>query len=440
MATKSHKFILDTFVSLTSMTYPFGFEDLLICKEYGFPDDIQKDEHGNFFYKIGNSRTMFTSHLDTVSKEMSMVTHKFEGNFIKSDGSTILGADDKAGVSILLYMIENKIPGIYYFFIGEEVGCVGSGLASKSIKNIKNDYDRCISFDRRDTGSVITSQSSTKCCSEAFASQLSKELSRNGLKYRPDNTGVYTDSAEFIKYIPECTNISVGYYNEHTFREMQDIEHLAILADVCLLVDWEKLPTKRDPSKVEYDYDYGYGGRFEGYGTKSYKGYNHGGNGYNRGFNSHNDWRKRDGDYGYGWGSILNEDETRFEPATKENLSKTYGYHDDFYEDDAQKKTRRGKRKRNGKKFIERGGDLIEVGTTDFSNNFTDEEFDRYYDGVKAKYDPNRSKYNWIKHKILDESTLAKDEIEILKKQYFNLNDVGDKIFSESLSKDVKDV
>jgi hypothetical protein len=23
-------------------------------------------------------------------------------------------------------MIENKIPGLYYFFLGEEVGCVGS--------------------------------------------------------------------------------------------------------------------------------------------------------------------------------------------------------------------------------------------------------------------------------------------------------------------------
>jgi hypothetical protein len=32
--------------------------------------------------------------------------------------------------------------------------------------------------------------------------------------------------AEFTGIISECTNISVGYYKEHTHAEHQDIEHL----------------------------------------------------------------------------------------------------------------------------------------------------------------------------------------------------------------------
>ncbi len=31
----------------------------------------------------------------------------------------------------------------------------------------------------------------------------------------PEDTGVLTDSAQFMGIVPECTNISVGYYDEH---------------------------------------------------------------------------------------------------------------------------------------------------------------------------------------------------------------------------------
>jgi hypothetical protein len=46
---------------------------------------------------------------------------------ISTDGTTTLGADD-TGVSVLIWMMKHNIPGLYYFFIGEEVGCIGSGL------------------------------------------------------------------------------------------------------------------------------------------------------------------------------------------------------------------------------------------------------------------------------------------------------------------------
>ena len=72
------------------------------------------------------------------------------------------------------------------------------------------------------------------------------------LYYKPDDTGVYTDSAEFVDSIPECTNISVGYQSEHTFRESQDLYHLNKLAQACLDVEWEKLPTKRVAGTKEY--------------------------------------------------------------------------------------------------------------------------------------------------------------------------------------------
>jgi len=265
---KSEMNIKEKFLQLTSRTYPHGTESdvfPLLC------DGLKEDEFGNLFIKIGESDVMFASHLDTATSALSKVTHVFEDNIIKTDSKSILGADDKAGVTVMLYMIEKKIPGLYYFFLGEEVGCVGSKkLAASHKENKIEGINKVVSFDRRGTNSVITYQSSKRCCSDAFGDALAAEFNRveSTFKYEKDDTGVLTDSVQFIGIYPECTNISVGYYSEHTFSERQDIEHLEKLAKACVEVDWNNLPVERDPSKVEYkSYTGGrYGSYCGGYG------------------------------------------------------------------------------------------------------------------------------------------------------------------------------
>jgi hypothetical protein len=267
--------IKEKFLELTSRTYPHGTEEDI------FPlldSRLEKDEFGNLFIQIGESDVMFTSHLDTATSALTQVVHKFDGKIIKTDGKSILGADDKAGVVIMLNMIENNIPGLYYFFLGEEVGCIGSRKVATKQKTEKIEgINKVISFDRRGTDSVITFQSSQRCCSETFGEALSKQLNLadETFSYKNDPTGILTDSVQFIGIYSECTNISVGYKSEHTFSEQQDIEHLTKLAEACLLVDWNSLPVERDPSKTEYksyggysgydggwdDYDYGYSSR-----------------------------------------------------------------------------------------------------------------------------------------------------------------------------------
>ena len=255
--------IKETFLKLTSKTYPYGYEDELIPF---LPKGYFQDEHGNFYYKIGDSRTAFTCHLDTACKAQVDVEHVIEGNIIKTNGKSILGADDKAGVTILLYLIENNVPGLYCFFYGEECGCIGSGLASKD--SWTKDYDRMIAFDRKATHSIITFQSSRRCCSDEFAKTLAKEYNHFGMNMSPDDTGVYTDSAEFVDFIPECTNISVGYYSEHTHAERQDIAHLIKLAKASVKIDWENLPIKRNKNAVEHKSYYEYNQHCTGYGHR----------------------------------------------------------------------------------------------------------------------------------------------------------------------------
>ncbi len=387
----SFKWIKSTFLRLTSKTYPYGHEDELVesmIKTGLFPKNIQKDASGNYFYKIGNSRTIFASHLDTACKDQVNVTHVFDGSIIKTDKTSILGADDKAGITILLWMMKHNIPGTYYLFIGEEVGCIGSGLASKDTETFKN-YDRIISFDRRGTSSVITYQSMSRTCSDEFANALASEINKYGtnLSYKIDDTGVYTDSAEFTGVIPECTNLSVGYYNEHTTSENQDIKHLHNLALSCLCINWEELPTKRDPLKNEF------------------KSYNYDRYSY---LNTDGDWERltigMDEYLSSEWVRKYKEyperEESPFIKNRKKSSSKNYS-------------TRRGKGNRKSKTFYSSGGNLVPFKEIEYIKE-------------AKEYSENTNKYEPLKSMFLD-TNLTSSEMEIIKEQYLNMNDETDR-------------
>ena len=165
--------ITKKFLQLTRFTYPHGTE-LGLLKN--LPNGYQEDGHGNYYLLIGEKpSTMFTCHLDTADRTQTRVNHVFDGNMIRTDGTSILGADDKAGMTVISYMISKGIPGLYYFFIGEERGCVGSSRLSKvwNSRPESSYITKCISFDRRGTDSVITEQLYGVCCSLEFAKDLS---------------------------------------------------------------------------------------------------------------------------------------------------------------------------------------------------------------------------------------------------------------------------
>jgi hypothetical protein len=283
--------IKQAFLDWTKHTVPYKKEDEYL-KDL-LPSYLRKDSSGNYYYIVGESDTMFTAHLDTVGGDVA-ITHVIEHGTIKTDGKSILGADDKAGVVILLYMIEKNVPGFYLFPVGEEVGCVGSGKLSKVLqdnskkqkiqiidkktkqpKEIEislpkdkkyNKIRKVISFDRMGYTSIITHQMDQRCCSNEFGEILAGELNKHGFEYVLDDSGVYSDSAEFVDIYPECTNLSIGYFAQHTDNETQDIDFLQALAEACTKIDWDSLPIYRNPSEVEFvDNYYNYwGGRGSG--------------------------------------------------------------------------------------------------------------------------------------------------------------------------------
>ena len=201
---------------------------------------------------VDSHRTLFVAHVDTV--------HRSEGkNAIRKTKThwhakgDVLGADDGAGVAILMHMMHYGIKAYYIFTQGEERGGVGARYLASKEESLLQEFDRAIAFDRRGTDSVITHQGWGRCCSDEFGTALATALmgDSDALMYLNDDTGVYTDTAEFVDVIPECTNISVGYAKEHTQDESLDLRHFKQLAEAVLCVEWDALPVARDPSYVE---------------------------------------------------------------------------------------------------------------------------------------------------------------------------------------------
>lgn len=209
------------------------------------------------------SKNLFCAHLDTVHRDEAthnpVIHDTVKDKMFKIDG-TPLGADDGAGIWLLYKMIEAGVKGTFLFPCGEERGGIGSSWLAENAQEFLKKFGRAIAFDRRGVSDVITHQGwGERCCSDIFAQALADGLntaSKNKMMLMPDSTGIYTDTKEFTHLIPECTNCSVGYYNEHTADETLNVTYLNQLLAACIALDWNTLPIVRDPSVVE-EFDYG---------------------------------------------------------------------------------------------------------------------------------------------------------------------------------------
>jgi hypothetical protein len=84
--------------------------------------------------------------------------------------------------------------------------------------------------------------------------------------YRIDETGSFTDTANYVDLIGECTNISVGYSGAHSPDEKQSIRHALALRESLLRFDESRLVAQRAPGERESVESWGYDWRFGGAG------------------------------------------------------------------------------------------------------------------------------------------------------------------------------
>jgi hypothetical protein len=217
--------------------------------------DWDIDAHGNHFLTIGeNPVTLFSAHFDTVDSHFTQSVNK--AIHINNSGvasllsdHTCLGADDGAGLWLIYEMILAEVPGMYALFQDEECGGLGGNHALDKGTGWCASIKHMVCFDRKGTGDVITHQFGGRTASNDFARALANDLYSNGLRlYTPSDAGTFCDSATFSDFIPECSNVSIGYANAHTRQETLDAVHLLKLAEACKRIRWNELPVSRDLS------------------------------------------------------------------------------------------------------------------------------------------------------------------------------------------------
>lgn len=220
----------------------------------------------------GVSSTLFSCHVDTVEGGYSartpaadndtgepVVTRKsltYDPNFglIALEKDSIggsLGADDGAGVWLMLEMLKAGVPGTYVFHRGEERGGIGSSELVRKFPEMWQKFDCAIAFDRKGTSEVIHTQGGARCASMKFTDALCKALNDAGMAYSPSDRGAFTDTKNYRSLISECVNVACGYDANHGRNETLDYAHLVALRDACLKIKWDHLPIDRDPTYVE---------------------------------------------------------------------------------------------------------------------------------------------------------------------------------------------
>lgn len=210
--------------------------------------NCEVDDFGNHWVAVGKPNILWSSHTDTVHRKAGIQKIVVGDGIVTAKDNNCLGADCTAGVWIMTEMIKAKVPGLYIFHRQEEIGGRGSSFIAANYSKEIAAMKAAIAFDRRGLGDIITHQGDL-CASNEFALSLAGLLNGPGLKLGPCPNGVFTDTANYTEIIGECTNLSVGYFSEHTGNEFLSLSHLFALRDAILKANWNTLVVKRKPGE-----------------------------------------------------------------------------------------------------------------------------------------------------------------------------------------------
>lgn len=130
------KNLIDLFIHICQIDSPTGEEQKMADFVYNFAkkyaDFVRKDKFGNVYVRYGKNPNLFLSaHLDTVEPGRG-IKPQIKGEYITSDGTTILGADNKVTVAGILEVLKelskenSKNSFEIIFTLSEEVGNYGA--------------------------------------------------------------------------------------------------------------------------------------------------------------------------------------------------------------------------------------------------------------------------------------------------------------------------
>ena len=227
-------------------------EEAFIAKYIDPVPGMYSDDYGNRILLHPTSKVLISCHTDTVHRDDGMQRILCFDNEVWlpwRTKSNCLGADCTAGVYTALRMIEAGVAATFIFHRAEEIGGRGSDWLALNYPEWLEKFDICLALDRRGSDDIITSQMCGPTASAEFAISLAAAL---GMEHKPAR-GTFTDSANYAHLIPECSNISIGYKDEHTSNECLNLAYLERLIPALCAVDWESLTVARDCKTVYMD-------------------------------------------------------------------------------------------------------------------------------------------------------------------------------------------
>ena len=215
--------------------------DVLFVAHY---DTVDKDNASMPTYDLQTGTYKQSSQQQRLYKNVSVVDGiaSLDMQDVTNTGAGCLGADDGAGLAVMLHLMHSGVVGGYCFTTGEECGGIGAGDVLRTYPTYLKQYKASIEIDRRGSSEIIISQGVGDCASKAFGDWLCTSLD---MGHSTSLFGSYTDVATFAELIPENVNISAGYINAHSTNEQVDLDYLERLAVKLKLVDWTKKPIKR---------------------------------------------------------------------------------------------------------------------------------------------------------------------------------------------------
>lgn len=271
-----------------------GNEDRLVkylqnvLDEKGY--DYITDDMGNILVTKGEADVypLFLAHTDSVHsinenltiKEVDRGGKKALTGYDPTDDSPLgCGGDDKAGVFLVLEMLDTLDVVKGAFYVSEEIGCQGSRHSVKVNKSFYENVGYAIQYDSPEGDSLSSTLMSVYLfeSSDEFTGIVGETIKEYGVTKWANHP--YTDIWPLLDGFDFCClNLAAGYYSYHTSNEyvvIDDVENSYNLGLKLVELLGDK-KYHRPHKKVDYSGWFTRRSTYNDNSTRNYKPYNYG--------------------------------------------------------------------------------------------------------------------------------------------------------------------